>query len=308
MVTNKTLFLTTIVFWACRLGAQEVRLFTVEDFDLQGNVKTCEVITDYGREIFNFDETGRLQQLTTKYNAQDQDVTHYDYIGPYLKEKRLESYKNGVIDPTTSMANMYTLDTVGNMKINEKIISYDKAFFETLEYRYDDEGRLVKIITSHENAVDETVVTYEEVSGETTITHFLNGIIQKSTRSSKKAHAEGDQTVVLTKDYIDGEPSKAVETISDQGGKLLSKEVFYYDISEDGFASQEKEQYHYDEDGVLDKTTLYRGNSSSVQNYIFQFDSSPFKNWVKKIVTPDNTYVSRKIMYYAVAEEEGTEE
>ena len=130
---------TTLLFFSfvhvLGIWSQEVQIFRVEDFDLKGKVKSCLVITDYGREYFEFNEEGILIKTITQYNESDQDITDYKYSNGELLEKRMESYKNNVLDESTSMANFYTVDTVPTRRVVEKIVSYDKQFLEKEEYQ-----------------------------------------------------------------------------------------------------------------------------------------------------------------------------
>lgn len=71
-------YLFTFVIF--NLTAQEFKIFNVEDFELRGPVKTCLVITDYGREEYQFDQEGRLTKLVTKYNESDYEITLYKSI------------------------------------------------------------------------------------------------------------------------------------------------------------------------------------------------------------------------------------
>ena len=277
--------------------AQEVETLTVSDYDLRGNVKTCLVITDYGRELFEFNEEGMLTKTVTQYNESDQDITIYRYTDGELVEKRMESYKNNVLDESTSMANFYTLDTVPQRRVLEKIISYDKLFLEQQEYQFDDSGQLTKIITSSADGVDETTCEYTPYKDELTKSIFHNGILEKSIRTSQRKTNSGEQKVVLTKEFIDGEPNTAEEEIFDSENRLLTNEVFLYDPAEKKFVSQKKLLYQY-ENGVLQKTVTETATTKSEEEYIFQFDSSPFKNWVKQIITPGNAYTTRIIKYY----------
>ena len=279
--------------------SQEIKQFQVGDFDLKGNVKTCQVITDYGQEIFEFDNLGRLVKVTTQYNDADKDITSYRFEDENLMEKRLESYKNNELDLSSSMAHLYTIDSTDNVKIKEQIISYDKEFVEVQEYQYDADNRLSKIIVSHEDAVDEITVEHTSYKDEKTQTYFENGVIQKSVRESiKKSKKLGELKVVLSKSYLDGEPNKAIEEIRDSKGLLVSKEVFQFDGGEKEFVPQEKHYFEYNDEGTLTKETINLGNATSEKNYIFQFDDNEDKNWVKKIITPDNTFITRKITYY----------
>ncbi|WP_222983998.1 hypothetical protein [Flagellimonas meishanensis] len=279
------------------IHSQELRIFTVADYDLHGKVKSCLVITDYGRELFEFNEAGLLTKTVTQYNESDQDITIYRYDGKELVEKRMESYKNNVLDEATSIANFYSVDSLPERRIFEKIISYDKEFLEQQEYQYDDLGRLTKIVTSSSGGVDETTFEYTPYKNEMTTSIFNNGVLEKSVRTSERNVKGRIQQVVLTKEYLDGEPDSALEEVYDQNEKLVSKERFQYDHGTKKFAPEEKLLYHYS-DGILQKIVTETVTTKSVEEYIFQFDNSPTKNWVKQIITPNNTYTTRVITYY----------
>ena len=278
---------------------QELKLFKIHDFDLNGNVKKCTVITNYGKEVFEFNEEGYLTKSITAYNDTDQDVTTYTYKNGFLAEKRLESYKSNVLDQESSMANFYIIDSTKQKIIKEQIISYDKAFFEEQEYLFEKEDRLSRITTSHENAVDETRIEYNSYKNETTKTYFLNDIIEKSIRNSINKLKSGEQNrIVLTKEYLDGKPNKAIEQRYNNDEKLIYEELFLNTGSEDNFTSQETHLYEYDKEGIIVKEIIKQGDKTSEKEFIFQFDGNEPKNWVKKIIAPENTYTTRKIEYY----------
>ncbi len=298
MIKNYTPFLFILLFFNTILHSQEIQIFKVEDFDLQGKVKSCLVITDYGKELFEFDETGRLVRTVTQYNESDQDITLYKYEGEELVEKRMESYKGNALDAATSMANFYTIDTVSPRKVLEKIISYDKQFLEQQEYQYGEDGKLEKIVISNSEGVDETTLEYQNYKNERTQSIFHNGVIEKTERVSEKKVGSRTQRLVLTKEFVDGEPDTAIEKVFDASGKLLTSESFAYDVTKKQFLSIKKMVLTYDEAGMPIKETTQTENSKFVKEFIFQFDSSPQKNWVKKIITPDNSYSTRRIEYY----------
>ena len=285
--------------------AQELKLFTTADFELNGNVKSCTITTYYGKEVFEFNEDGFLIKSITAYNESDQDITIYKYSNNFLLEKRMESYKNKELDESSSMANFYEIDTTEQKIIREQIISYDKEFVELQEFFFDKKNRIFKITTSHENAIDETRIAYTVFKHEITKTFFVNEVIEKSVRTStKKVKSKGKQKIVLTKEFIDGEPNKAVEQLFDKDGKLISEELFLNDSIEEGFVSQQKHFFEYDAEGVLQKEIIQQENTVSEKEFIFQFDDNEEKNWVKKIVTPENSYITRKIEYYSPIEVE----
>jgi len=304
MKKHYTILLLFSFFQIAGIWSQEVQIFTVEDFDLKGKVESCLVSTDYGKELFEFNKDGVLIKTVTQYNDNDQDITYYKYNDGELVEKRMESYKNNVLDESTSMANFYEVDTIPNRKVTEKIISYDKQFLEQEQYHYDDEGKLVRIISSNGDGVDEITFEYSEIKNEHTVSTFTNGILQKSVRTSTKKGPNGNQKVVLTKEYIDGEPNTALEEVFNSMGNLVTSEDFLYDMVEKEFVSQKKRFYHYT-DGFLSKVVKKTINTESADKYIFQFDSHDPSNWVKQIVAPSNTYITRTIKYY---EEEAPKE
>jgi len=277
--------------------AQELKLFNTQDFDLNGNVKVCTVITNYGKEVFEFNEQGYLTKSTTAYNDTDQDVTIYSYKNGFLVEKRLESYKNNVIDKTSSMANFYVIESTTSKKIKEQIISYDKEFFEEQEYILNEADEVSKIISSHENAVDETNITYDAIDDTTIKSYLVNGIIEKTIHNSiKKNSSNAEQQITITKEYIDGDINKMIEERFDIENRLVYKEVFLNTIK--GLESEEVYRYEYDDEGVIKKEKILRGGATSEKEFIFQFDNNEPKNWVKKIITPANQYTTRKIEYY----------
>lgn len=303
MTKNYIVSLFSVFLFGAFVWGQEIQTFKVEDFDLKGRVKTCLVITDYGKELFEFDENGFLTRTITQYNDTDQDITYYKYLDGQLSEKRMESYKDNVLDAATSMVNFYSRDSLIPNKVFEKVVSYDKEFLEQQEYEYDEEDRLVKITTSNAEGVDESTVEYVPYKNEITVSYFTNSILEKSIRTSEKKTANGVQKTVLTKEYIDGEPHKATEEVFGENGKLISEEMFSHSLAKKEFVSERKKLYTYDSDGVLNKVVTRTSNAESVKEYIHQFDNNGEKNWIKQIITPDNSYSTRRITYYPEAEE-----
>ncbi len=70
------------------INAQESQIFKRSDFDLRGPVKSCLVITKYGKEEFEFNEEGLLTKNLTRFNEQDYNVTYYKYSKDILIEKK----------------------------------------------------------------------------------------------------------------------------------------------------------------------------------------------------------------------------
>ncbi len=302
MVKNYIVILLVVIFlFPLGLSSQEIRIFKVEDFDLQGKVKSCLVSTNYGKEEYDFNEGGLLTKAVTRYNETDYDITYYKYSDEALLEKRLENYRDNIFDPASSIANIYTIDSTKNTKIIEKIVSYEKEFLDQYEYHISNDT-IRKIVRTNNEGVDETLIFYETLKGETTKTYELNGVLKESIRTSVKK--ENDSLIsktVLTKKYLEGEPNAAVEEVFDGRTNLISKIEFFYNSKTNQFTKVGEVTYVYDASGVLLASKFKKGKLEEKKEYVYQFD--PFGNWIKEIITPDNTYKTRKITYYDSQEE-----
>lgn len=303
MVKNYFSFiLITTLLLPLGLASQEIRIFNVEDFDLKGKVKSCLVSTKYGKEEYDFNEEGLLTKAVTRYNDTDYDITYYKYSEDALLEKRFENYRDNTFDPASSIANIYSIDSTNNPKITEKIVSYEKEFLDQYEYHISNDT-IRKIVRTNNEGVDETLITYETLKGEMTKTYELNGVLKESIRTSVKK--ENDSVIsktVLTKKYLEGEPSSAVEEVFDGRTNLVSKIDFFYNPKTNQFTKVGGATYIYDASGVLLGSQFKKGELAEKKEYVYQLD--PFGNWIKEIITPDNTYKTRKITYYDAQQEE----
>ena len=278
---------------------QEPKIFTRSDFDLIGPVKTCRVITDYGKEDFEFNSDGLLTKSVTRYNENDFDISYYKYEENRLVERRDERYQDGAFDEITSIAHFYAYDSIPENKITEKILSYNKEFQEQYEYFYNPEGQLTKIVRSHAEGVDETQVEYSTYKHENTVSFVLNGLLQKTIRTSAKKEKDGTESqIVLIKHFIDGIPEKATEQKLNAKGQLISELDFAYKSEEKSFVPLTQKEYLYDNKDKLESVTSTSGKYRDIKEYLYQFDSEEGGNWVKKIITPENSYTTRVIEYY----------
>ncbi|ADV50658.1 hypothetical protein Celal_3393 [Cellulophaga algicola DSM 14237] len=299
----RTFLVPAFMFAALTASAQKAKIFTISDFDLVGKVKTCFVITDYGKEEFNFNEKGVLTKLTTRYNEADYDITYYRFVNEEISEKRVENYRDGVFDKSTSIANIYSYDSIpSGKKITENIISYTKEFLDQYEYFYDAADKLVEIKRNNDSGIESTMVTYTTDKGEATTTYTINNEVQKTVRvSDRKTKLKGVQRIELTKEFLEGKPSKALEQIFNQQDKVVSENFFDFDTSTNAFFSKELKTYSYNTLGMLTEVKTQHGKLVSTKEYIYQYDNGDKGNWIKQIITPDNTFISRKIKYYEVA-------
>lgn len=278
--------------------AQELKVFKMEDFDLNGHVKSCLVITDYGKEEYEFNEEGFLIKAITRYNDEDYDRTDYKFNGEELLEKRLENYREGKLVRNTSIANFYELDSTNGRKITENIISYNKEILDRYEYQYNGEGKLISIKRINDSGIDITKITYEVENGETTETYYLNDVVFKSVTTSK--NAENSVTKIVFKEFMKGEPYKALEQKYSNLGKLTSEIKFLFDRSENSFLQNESKSLEYNTHGDVISERIKRGKSEIVKAYHYQYDDGEKGNWIRQIITPDNTYTSRRITYYSM--------
>lgn len=281
--------------------AQEPEVFTRADFQLRGPVKSCVVKANYGEEHFEFDREGRLLKSLTRYNDADYDITYYIYQNGLLKEKRDEVYRNKTFDQQTSIAHFYERDTASH-RLLERIVSYDRNFQEQVALEYDGEGRLQRVVRSSPEGVDETQVEYASYREESTTSYLMGGVLQKTVRNSQQGRGDERQTVALTKEYLDGEPQRALEQTRDAVGLLIKETVYRYDPEKKEFTPEQSTRYSYNENGLVVQETTQGGavgnEEPQTRKYVYQMDGKDPGNWVRQIITPDNTVVVRQITYY----------
>ncbi|MGY8916224.1 MAG: hypothetical protein ACKVJF_14225, partial [Flavobacteriales bacterium] len=251
------------------LFSQEINIFKYTDFDLKGPVKSCLVITDYGKEEFEFNEAGLLTQAITRYNDDDYDITIYKYANTELKEKRFENYRDGVFDRNTSIANIYTIDTTRNKKITEKIVSYNKEFLDQYEYYYDKDDQLEKITRTSNDGIDETIVEYTSENSVQTASYYLNSVLLKTVRISEtKSNTNTNRKIKLVTDYLDGEPNTAKEEIFNVKNKLISETNMVFDKKANKLLQKETKTYSYNEAGMLMELRTKIGQGISLKKYL----------------------------------------
>ena len=111
--------------------------------------------------------------------------------------KRSESYRNNEFDPSTSIAHFYQIDSTENIKIQERIFSYDKEFLDEYVYEYDEFGDLSSIRRTNNDGTDVTQVEHKKFKGEYTVTYLLNDVPLKTVRTSTQK-PKG----IIKKEYI----------------------------------------------------------------------------------------------------------
>ena len=284
------------------LSAQP-EVFTRSDFDLRGPVRTSTVLTDYGEERFEFGPGGKLLKTVTRYSDTDYDITYYRYGDGELTERRDEVYRDGSFDEGSSFARFYQRDSLFGT-LTETITSYDQQMKEQFTFTYDSIGRVEHIVRIGPEGIDDTRVAFSDQQGEETAEYFLNGQLSKSVRRSEKDGAEGAIITTLVKEYFQGVPQKALEQTRNSKDHLLMETQFVYDSVKSGFRKEQTRVFTYGEDGLLEAETVSylnskgRVTSSTERKYLYQKDGRTPGNWIRKVVTPENTIIARRITYF----------
>ena len=289
------------------IAAAQPEVFHLDDFELRGPVESCTVITDYGEERFEFDREGKLTKSLTRYSDSDYDITYYRYRAGILVEKRDEVYRDGIFDERTSFARFYSRDSLQGKRVIEKITSYDQQILEQVTYRYDTLGRLQDISRVHPDGIDETDVIHTIYKDEHTSEYYLNEQLVKSVRTSSKSSKDGPREIQLVKEYYQDAPQGAVEQVTDTTGRLLSEVTFRYNTEDQAFRKAESHTYAYNTEGFLsgEKVNYYKVSDSKSKIYrteeksfVYQHDGKTPGNWIRKIVTPENSFIRRRITYF----------
>jgi hypothetical protein len=300
------LFLCFTVLTLYGARAQDISVLSLNDFDLKGQVKSCTVINNYGKEVFEFDEEGRLTRSRTQYSENDTHWVTYVYSKGYLKEKRSEHYLNGELDREQSIINLYQIDTLDTgVRITEKIVSYNKAFLEQIVYQLNEDGQTVSIQKLHADAVDEIKVKRSKTKSGQITEYVLNGALQKWIRERLvEDKGKGQIKEILTREYFNEEPYLATEVKYSAEGMLLSSEQLLYDDTVDKYITEEKHEYIYGDNNLLKGEKITSLRTSTEKSFVFQYDNNTPSNWIRKIILPDNSYTSRVIEYFSAENEE----
>ncbi|WP_194535407.1 hypothetical protein [Zobellia nedashkovskayae] len=304
---KKFLFVCMVWGISSMMFSQDIEIFKVSDFNLKGNVESCFVITDYGKEEYYFNPEGFLTKSVTRYNDTDYETTNYKYLNGFLKERRIENYMDGSFDRATSIANFYEIDTTAAKTITENIVSYEKELLEKNVYTYDQNEKLTKIVRTNTSGIDESDFEYINKDSVTIVRKTLNTLLSKLITTSQVIENGQKFKKVLSENYIEGNlTSKTIEVFNENNKLTLYKELMY-DSSTKKWIPQKEERYLYDENGVLVTTKTKKRFGDLTQEYIYQFDGTPANNWVKEIITPNNSYTTRRIKYYPTAKVETIE-
>jgi hypothetical protein len=281
--------------------SQEIITYDRSDFDLKGPVKSCFVFTKYGQEQYQFNKTGQLVEAATVFGENDSETTYYKYEKAKLVERRVENYVNGVLDKTTSMANFYSYDSIPQLKIKEKIIGYDRTFVAQFNYRYDSIGLLTRVVRTNTQGRFITQISHQWDSLRTkkSTAYWLDSVPLKQI-DSIFLKAAGTLSQLKTKEFDNGIPNALELRVFNKKGLEIELHSTIY-IEKDALLVPKKAssvRTKYDSNNHPIEQIFERGVVRQTKKNLYQLDGSPFKNWIKKITTPDNTYTTRKIVYF----------
>ncbi|MDB9889204.1 hypothetical protein OAC81_03390 [Flavobacteriaceae bacterium] len=281
--------------------SQEIITYDRSDFDLKGPVKSCFVFTKYGQEQYQFNKTGQLVEAATVFGENDSETTYYKYEKAKLVERRVENYVNGVLDKTTSMANFYSYDSIPQLKIKEKIIGYDRTFVAQFNYRYDSIGQLTRVVRTNTQGRFITLISHQWDSLRTkkSTAYWLDSVPLKQI-DSIFLKAGGTLSQLKTKEFDNGIPNALELRVFNKKGLEIELHSTIY-IEKDALLVPKKAssvRTKYDSNNHPIEQIFERGVVRQTKKNLYQLDGSLFKNWIKKITTPDNTYTTRKIVYF----------
>ena len=281
--------------------SQEIITYDRSDFDLKGPVKSCFVFTKYGQEQYQFNKTGQLVEAATVFGENDSETTYYKYEKAKLVERRVENYVNGVLDKTTSMANFYSYDSIPQLKVKEKIIGYDRTFVAQFNYRYDSIGQLTRVVRTNTQGRFITLISHQWDSLRTkkSTAYWLDSVPLKQI-DSIFLKAGGTLSQLKTKEFDNGIPNALELRVFNKKGLEIELHSTIY-IEKDALLVPKKAssvRTKYDSNNHPIEQIFERGVVRQTKKNLYQLDGSPFKNWIKKITTPDNTYTTRKIVYF----------
>ena len=297
---TKTVFPCFTLFAAILVYGQEPEVFTRSDFQVRGPVKQLIVRASYGQEQFDFDRSGRLTKSVTRYSEKDYDITYYIFSGNVLKERRDEVYRDGVIDRQSSIARVYQIDSLANQML-EAVSSYDRSITEQLTLQYDSLQRLTGVRRAYNEGIDLTELDYVLEDGHQ-IQHFsVNGMRYKTVHMFSADSIKPGYSVTRTVSLRMGIPQTAHEIVSDAQHKKTAEHRFRFDSETRTWHREQTVKYDYNADGLLQSQTTYTSNGQiipPVLKYIYQMDGGKPSNWVRQVITPENSIVAREVFYY----------
>ena len=269
------------------------------DFSLNGPVKKCTVLTSYGKEIYSFTKDGKLQELTSYFDDNNYQQIRYTYKDSLLIERRIELYEMGKLDPQASSINVYQSDSTGLLQ-KQFIVDYNSNTLEELSYSYDSIGRLAQLKKLTKNGLSTIQYTSATDSlGHIHNTVLIDSVIRRQTDSIPLALLHKDSlTHTRTIYYLDGIEDRAEEKKYNHKSAIVYSKNELYLLDDNQWYVQKQEEFEFNEKGQMIQKVTKEGTTSFTQKFLYQTDGTEYQNWVKQIVMPNMTYITRIIEYF----------
>ena len=287
------LLCTFLVLFQSVLG-QNNDFKTVDDFDLNGWVKSCEIQTAYGSELLHFNRDNSLQKIVTVFNELDREQITFTYKDKALSEKIIEVFRENVLRKELSFYHKFSR----NDRIHDELIfSLEGTLVARNQIEVDSLGNTLKRVS--ESPEQQTIQLVEKRTSSVADSIFtfsddrLTALeVFKRNPSTQKVNEQ------LEISYTDSVVTRKVYTFFDQHSLPIRVVDSMYDSQTADFVSAQARRYSYT-NKRLTASVETAGNQSQKKTYIYQLDNSDPPNWVKRIEQPSNQYITRRIIYYS---------
>lgn len=286
--------------------SQELKILTIKDFNLKGNVKHCIVSAEYGNEEFYFNKKGLVTKNITRYSEEDYSVTTYQYNEGNLIKKNVDVYIGGVLDKNTSLAHFYEIKLTSKKTIIEKIVNLDGEFIDNYTYDFDKDKRLTKLVIKNDKGISETDVHYKKNKDiESEEIHLVGVDTVKVIKrfSPKIKHNEGDYEQISSM-YVNNKPDRAELKFIDSIGRVIYEEKLKAGIKNPyRYYSVSKKTYKYNDNGdVVEEMDFKKKVLLKKSVYEYEYESidadSEVVNWVRRVEKYSEDFVTREFQYY----------
>ena len=286
--------------------AQELKILTLKDFNLKGNVKHCIVSAEYGNEEFYFSEDGLLTKSVTRYSEDDYSVTTYVYNESNLVKNNVDVYIDGVLDKNTSLAHFYEIKLTSKKSITEKIVNLNGEFIDSYTYDFNKDKQLTKLLRKNDKGISETDIHYKKISEtESKEIHLVGLDTTKIVKCylPKVKHNNGDYEQ-LTIYYTNNVPDRAELKYIDSLGKVIYDEKLKAGIKNPyRYYSVSKKTYVYNDNGDVTEERSFN-KKVLMKKSVYQYEYEPIGgnietvNWTRRVEKYSKEFITREFNYY----------
>ena len=267
---------------------------TVDDFDLNGWVKSCEIQTAYGSEILHFNRDRSLKKIVTLFNELDREQITFTYKDQALSEKIIEVFRENALRKELSFYHKFSR----NDRIYEELIfSLEGVLVARNQIEVDSLGNTLKSLSE---SPDQQTLQLIEKRMSSAVDSVFTYSDERLTALEVLKRSLTTQKVIeqLEVSYTDSVIARKVYTFFDQFSLPVSVVDSMFDGQTADFVSAQVRRYSYTNKRLM-ATVETTGNQSLKKTYVYQLDNSDPPNWVKRIEQPSNQYITRRIIYYS---------